>query len=40
MASYSWTGVSGDWNVAANWSRSGGPPTLADSATIAATGAL
>jgi hypothetical protein len=38
MASYSWTGVSSHWNVAANWSPSGGPPTSTDTATIGGTG--
>jgi hypothetical protein len=38
MTAYSWTGVSGDWDVAANWSPSGGPPTLTDTATIGGTG--
>ena len=37
MPSYSWNGVTGDWNVAANWTPSGGPPTSSDSATISAT---
>ena len=37
MSAYSWILGSGDWNSADNWSPSGGPPTSADSATIAAT---
>ena len=37
MASYSWIGGSGDWNVPGNWTPSG-PPKATDSATIAATG--
>lgn len=39
MASYSWKlASSGDWNVASNWSPSGGPPKSTDTATISATG--
>ncbi len=38
MTAYSWNLGSGDWNVAINWSPSGGPPTSSDSATISATG--
>ena len=38
MTAYTWTGVTGDWNVAANWTPSGGPPTATDTATISATG--
>jgi hypothetical protein len=38
MTAYSWILGSGDWNLAANWSPSGGPPTSSDSATISATG--
>ena len=39
MTAYTWIGGTGDWNVAANWSPSGGPPKATDSATISATGA-
>ncbi len=35
MTSYTWQGISGDWNNASNWTPSGGPPTSSDSATIA-----
>ncbi len=38
MTAYSWNLGSSDWNVAINWSPSGGPPTSSDSATISATG--
>ncbi len=34
MTSYTWKGVSGDWNDASDWTPSGGPPTASDSATI------
>jgi hypothetical protein len=34
MASYMWNGVSGDWNLASDWTPAGGPPTASDSATI------
>jgi hypothetical protein len=34
MASYTWTGVSGDWNLASDWRPAGGPPKSTDSATI------
>jgi hypothetical protein len=34
MTTYNWAGVSGDWNDAADWSPSGGPPTSADAAVI------
>ena len=34
MTSYTWTGVSGDWNLASNWTPAGGPPTAVDTATI------
>ena len=27
MTSYTWNGVSGDWNLASDWTPSGGPPT-------------
>lgn len=37
MTSYTWTGVSGDWDVAGDWTPSGGPPTTSDSATINGT---
>jgi hypothetical protein len=39
MTAYTWIGGTGDWNVAANWSPAGGPPTATDTATINATGA-
>jgi hypothetical protein len=39
MTAYTWIGGTGNWNVAANWSPSGGPPTSADTAAISATGA-
>jgi hypothetical protein len=39
MSSYSWNGVSGDWNLAGNWTPSGGPPTPKDTALIGGTGA-
>ncbi len=35
---YSWTGVSGNWKTASDWTPAGGPPTSSDSATISATG--
>jgi hypothetical protein len=38
MTSYTWKGVSGDWNVASDWTPSGGPPRSTDSATIGGTG--
>ncbi len=38
MTAYSWNLGSGDWNVASDWSPSGGPPTSSDPATISATG--
>ena len=34
MASYTWKGVSGDWNLASNWTPAGGPPKSKDSAKI------
>jgi hypothetical protein len=34
MASYTWKGVSGDWNLASDWTPAGGPPKSTDSATI------
>jgi hypothetical protein len=34
MTSYTWNGVSGDWNLGSNWTPAGGPPTASDSATI------
>ena len=34
MTSYTWKGVSGDWNLASNWTPAGGPPTAFDTATI------
>ena len=34
MASYTWKGVSGDWNLASNWTPAGGPPKSTDSAKI------
>jgi hypothetical protein len=34
MTSYTWKGVSGDWNDPNNWTPAGGPPTASDSATI------
>jgi hypothetical protein len=34
MASYTWAGVSGDWNLASDWTPAGGPPKSTDSATI------
>jgi fibronectin-binding autotransporter adhesin len=34
VTSYTWNGVSGDWNLASNWDPEGGPPTASDSATI------
>jgi hypothetical protein len=37
MASYTWNGVSGDWNLASDWTPAGGPPTASDSATINGT---
>jgi hypothetical protein len=37
MTKYTWTGVSGDWNVASDWTPAGGPPTNGDSATINGT---
>ena len=38
MASYTWKGVSGDWNLASDRTPSGGPPKSTDSATIGGTG--
>ena len=37
MASYTWTGVTGNWKTAAGWTPSGGPPTASNSATINGT---
>ncbi len=37
MTSYTWNGVSGDWNDASNWIPAGGPPTASDEATINGT---
>jgi hypothetical protein len=37
MASYTWKGVSGDWNLAGDWTPAGGPPKSTDSATINGT---
>ena len=37
MTSYTWNGVSGDWNNANDWTPAGGPPTSSDSATINGT---
>ena len=37
MTSYTWQGISGDWDNANDWSPSGGPPTSSDSATINGT---
>ena len=34
MTSYTWKGVSGDWDLASDWTPAGGPPTASDSATI------
>jgi hypothetical protein len=34
VTSYTWKGVSGDWNTASNWTPTGGPPKSTDSATI------
>ena len=34
MTSYTWNGVSGDWNLASDWTPAGGPPTSSDSAKI------
>ena len=34
MASYTWKGVSGDWNLASDWTPASGPPTASDTATI------
>jgi hypothetical protein len=34
MTSYTWNGVSGDWNLASDWTPSGGPPTASDTARI------
>ena len=34
MASYTWKGVSGDWNLASDWRPAGGPPKSTNSATI------
>jgi hypothetical protein len=39
MTAYTWIGGTGYWDVAANWSPSGGPPKATDTATISATGA-
>ncbi len=39
MTAYTWIGGTGDWNLAANWSPSGGPPKATDTTTISATGA-
>jgi fibronectin-binding autotransporter adhesin len=39
MTSYTWNGVSGDWNLGSNWKPAGGPPTASDSATINGTAA-
>src|SRR5271166_2033195 len=39
MTAYTWIGGTGNWNVAANWSPTGGPPKATDTATISATGA-
>ena len=35
--SYTWQGISGDWNNANDWTPSGGPPTSSDLATINGT---
>ena len=37
MASYTWTGVTGNWKTASDWTPAGGPPTASDSATINGT---
>ena len=37
MTSYTWKGVSGDWNLASDWTPAGGPPKSKDSATINGT---
>jgi hypothetical protein len=37
MTSYTWKGVSGDWNLASDWTPAGGPPKSTDSATINGT---
>ena len=37
MTSYTWQGISGDWNNGSNWTPSGGPPTSSDTATINGT---
>ena len=34
MASYTWKGLSGDWNLASDWTPAGGPPTASDTAKI------
>ena len=34
MTSYTWKGVSGDWNLASDWTPAGGPPKSTSSATI------
>ena len=39
MTAYTWMGGTGNWEVAANWSPTGGPPKATDTATISATGA-
>jgi fibronectin-binding autotransporter adhesin len=37
VASYTWKGVSGDWNDASDWTPAGGPPKASDEATINGT---
>ncbi len=34
MTTYTWNGISGDWDNGSNWTPSGGPPTSSDSAII------
>jgi fibronectin-binding autotransporter adhesin len=34
MTAYTWTGVTGNWKTAGDWTPVGGPPTASDSATI------
>jgi hypothetical protein len=37
MASYTWNGVSGNWNLASGWTPLGAPPKSTDSASINGT---
>ena len=39
MSSFTWKGVSGDWNLASDWTPAGGPPKSTNSATIDGTAA-